>query len=153
MISTALTRRTADRFMQGRGFDPRWAVTYEAALAWLAEDAPQDPKQESGALRKRVSHSGLPRLDDLLEKRTAGYFWWSGWASTAGHSLVAYAMNTYGADRIDDLIVGLTTADDWKALTQAVFGVSAAEFEVGWHAYLRWRYGFGTGQRSGPSGA
>ena len=50
-------------------------------------------------------------------------------------------MNTYGAERFDDLIVGLTTADDWEELTQVVFGVSAAEFEAGWHSYLRWRYG------------
>lgn len=144
MLSTALTRRAIERFMQGRGFDPRWSVTYEAALEWLAEDVnpllPPDPKQESGALRKWVAQNGLPRLDDLLEKRTASYFWWTGWASTAGHSLVAYGMNTYGAERIDDLIVGLTTAEDWDDLTQEVFQVSAQEFELGWHDYLRWRY-------------
>lgn len=145
MVATALTRRAMDRFMQGRGFDPRWSVTYEGALSWLAEETnpllPPDPRQESGALRKRVAQFGLPRLDDLLEKRHAGYYWWAGWVSSAGHSLLAYAMNTYGADRIDDLIVGLTTAQDWEELTQTVFGVSAAEFERGWHAYLRWRYG------------
>lgn len=145
LVSTALTRRAMDRFMQGRGFDPRWSVTYEAALEWLAEDAnpllPPDPKQETGSLRKWVSQNGLPRLGDLLEKRTATYYWWSGWASTAGHSLVAYAMNTYGAERFDDLILGLTTAQDWEQLSRAVFGVSAGELEAGWHAYLRWRYG------------
>ncbi len=145
MVSTALTRRAMDRFMQGRGFDPRWSVTYEAALDWLAEDVnpllPRDPNQETGPLRKRVSQTGLPRLDDLLEKRTSAYSWWSGWASTAGHSLVAYAMDTYGADRIDDLIVGLTTAEDWEQLSRSVFGVSAGELEAGWHAYLGWRYG------------
>lgn len=145
MISTALTRRAMDRFMQDRGFDPRWSVTYEAVLEWLAEDVnpllPRDPKQESGALRKRVSQDGLPRLDDLLEKRTASYFWWTGWASSAGHSLVVYAMNTYSAERFDDLIVGLATADDWEQLSRAVFGVSAGELEAGWHGYLRRRYG------------
>ncbi len=145
MLSTALTRRAMDRFMQGRGFDPRWSVTYEAALEWLAEEVnpllPRDPRQESGALRKRVAQFGLPRLDDLLEKRHAGYYWWAGWASSAGHSLLAYAMNTYGAERIDDLIVGLTTAQDWEELSQSVFGVSAGELESGWHGYLRWRYG------------
>ena len=61
------------------------------------------------------------------------------WAS--GSLTVAYAMNTYGADRFDDLVVGLTKAEDWEALTLSVFGVSAQEFEAGWHAYLRWRYG------------
>lgn len=145
MLSTALTRRAMDRFMQGRGFDPRWSVTYEAALEWLAEDVnpmlPPEPKQESGSLRKWVAQNDLPRLDDLLEKRTAAYFWWTGWASTAGHSLITYAMNTYGAERIDDLIVGLSSAQDWGDLTQAVFQVSASEFEAGWHDYLRWRYG------------
>ncbi|MBI3958974.1 MAG: hypothetical protein HY328_09200 [Chloroflexi bacterium] len=144
MIATALTRRAMDRFMQGRGFDPRWAVTYEAALVWLAEDAnpllPRNPRQESGSLRKRVAQFGLPRLDDLLEKRTANYFWWSGWVSTAGHSLVTYEMNTYGADRFDDLLVGLAVAEDWEELSQSVFGVSAAELERGWQRYLHWRY-------------
>jgi len=145
MVSTALTRQAMDGFMQGRGFDPRWSVTYEAALDWLAEDVnpmlPRDPKQESGSLRKWVAQNGLPRLEDMLEKRTAAYFWWTGWASTAGHSLVAYGMNTYGADRIDDLIAGLSSAQEWDELTQAVFQVSASEFEAGWHDYLRWRYG------------
>lgn len=145
MVSTALTRRAMDGFMQGQGFDPRWSVTYEAALEWLAEDVnpllPPDPRQESGALRKWVAQNGLPRLDDLLEKRTASYFWWTGWASTAGHSLVAYGMNTYGADHIDELIVGLSSAQDWDDLTQAVFQVSASEFEAGWHDYLAWRFG------------
>lgn len=145
MISAALARRVMDRFMEGRRFDPRWGMTYEAALAWLADDAnpllPRDPRLETGALGKWVSHSGLPRLEDLLERRTSSYYWWSGWASTASHTLVAYAMNTYGADRFDDLVVGLTKAEDWEALTLSVFGVSAQEFEAGWHAYLRWRYG------------
>lgn len=144
-VATGLTRRAIDRYMINRGFDPRWSVTYEAALVWLAEDAnpllPREPKQESGALRKYVAESGLPRLDDLLEKRTAGYFWWTGWASTAANSLVRYGMNVYGRDRIDDLIVGLTRAEDWDQLTLAVFDVDAATFEAGWHRYLRQRYG------------
>lgn len=143
-IATALTRKAMDQFMQGRGFDPRWSITYEAALKWLAEDAnpllPREPKQESGALRKYVAQTGLPRLNDLLEKREADYFWFTGWASTAAHSLVTYALNVHGRDKIDDLIVGLTHAADWEALTQSVFGVSASDFEAGWHRYLRQRY-------------
>lgn len=145
MVSAALARLVLDRFMERRRFDPQWALTYEAALAWLAEEAnpllPGDPRLETGALGKWISQSGLPRLDDLLERRTTSYYWWAGWAPTAAHTLIAYAMNTYGADRFNDLIVGLTRAEDWEGLTQSVFGVSAPEFEAGWHAYLRWRYG------------
>lgn len=51
-------------------------------------------------------------------------------------TLVDYAMSTYGRDRLPVLLEGMRRYDSWETLIPAVFGVSAAEFEVGRQAYL-----------------
>jgi hypothetical protein len=39
------------------------------------------------------------------------------------------------------LVAGAGQYDTWDTLMLAVFGVSTAEFETGWHAYLDTYYG------------
>jgi hypothetical protein len=55
-------------------------------------------------------------------------------------TLIEYAVATYGRERLPALVVGLGHYDTWNTLLPAVFGVSAAEFEAGWQAYLADRY-------------
>jgi hypothetical protein len=39
------------------------------------------------------------------------------------------------------LVAGLGQYESWDTLLSAVYGVSAAEFEADWQAYLATRYG------------
>jgi hypothetical protein len=56
-------------------------------------------------------------------------------------TLIDYAVVTYGRDRLPALLAGLQQHNSWETLVPAVFGVSVAEFEAGWQAYLATQYG------------
>ncbi len=52
-------------------------------------------------------------------------------------SVVDFGVTTYGRQTLPHLLQAMAVYDDWETLIPAVYGVSAAEFENGWHAYLR----------------
>jgi hypothetical protein len=52
-----------------------------------------------------------------------------------------YVVATYGREALPALVDGFRRYGDWETLTPAVFGVTAEEFEEGWHAYLAKEYG------------
>jgi hypothetical protein len=56
-------------------------------------------------------------------------------------TLIEYAVATYGLERLPVLVAGLGQYESWETLLPAGFGVSAAEFEAGWQAYLVAHYG------------
>jgi hypothetical protein len=56
-------------------------------------------------------------------------------------TLIDYAVATYGRERLPALVAGLGQYQSWDTLLPAVYGVSAAEFEAGWQAYLSAHYG------------
>ncbi len=47
--------------------------------------------------------------------------------------LVAFIATTYGLDTLPRVLQGFGEYDDWEILAPAVFGLSAAELEAGWH--------------------
>jgi hypothetical protein len=49
---------------------------------------------------------------------------------------IEYGISAYGRDRLPTLLDGVRRYISWDALIPAVFGVSTAEFEAGWQAYL-----------------
>jgi hypothetical protein len=55
-------------------------------------------------------------------------------------TLIDYAVTAYGRERLPALVGGLGQYESWDALIPAVFGVSSAEFETGWQAYLDTHY-------------
>jgi hypothetical protein len=55
-------------------------------------------------------------------------------------AMMEYAAATYGPERIPALLAATDEHSSWEMLIQAVFGVSAAEFEVGWQNYLAEHY-------------
>lgn len=54
---------------------------------------------------------------------------------------IDYAVATYGRGRLPMLVAGLGHYDRWETLIPAVYGVSSADFEAGWQAYLTAHYG------------
>jgi hypothetical protein len=64
-------------------------------------------------------------------------------------TLIEYAVNTYGRERLPVLLASLGQYDSWDTLLPAVYGVSAAEFEAGWQAYLAAHYGVSVAHKSG----
>jgi len=56
-------------------------------------------------------------------------------------TLIEYAVATYGRERLPTLVAGLGQHESWETLIPAVYGVSPAEFEAGWQAYLTTHYG------------
>lgn len=56
-------------------------------------------------------------------------------------TLVEYAVENYGAERLPALLHGLGQSDSWETLLPAVYGVSPAEFVAGWQRYLATHYG------------
>jgi hypothetical protein len=51
-------------------------------------------------------------------------------------ALLDYIAATYGPEQIGVLWPFLRESKEWATLIPAVFGVSVAEFEAGWQAYL-----------------
>ena len=56
-------------------------------------------------------------------------------------TLIEYAVATYDRERLPALVAGLGHYESWETLIPAVYGVSPAEFEAGWQAYLAAQYG------------
>ncbi|MBP7964868.1 MAG: hypothetical protein KBG20_22205, partial [Caldilineaceae bacterium] len=126
------------------GINPGWYLVLRGVQSWLAQEVnpispipPPDLPIPQAALDLYVETNGLPTLDALRVSRDPDFTWAAGWSSQAAHSLVVYAMTTYGPDKVDDLVAGLTQHESWETLIPALFGVTAGEFEAGWHAYLR----------------
>jgi hypothetical protein len=55
-------------------------------------------------------------------------------------TVISFSLATYGRERLAVLIDALGDHATWHTLIPAVFGVSLAEFEYGWHAYLAEQY-------------
>ena len=54
----------------------------------------------------------------------------------AAATVIDYVVDTYGRQRLPDLVVGFRTHSTWDSMIPAVFGISAQEFESGWQAHL-----------------
>lgn len=55
-------------------------------------------------------------------------------------SAVAYALTTFGRERLPALLVGLDHHGSWNGLIRSVLGVSPEEFERGWNQYVEEHY-------------
>jgi hypothetical protein len=89
----------------------------------------------------RVGRALPTRLDELVSRSLAESLFDPPPASHPGQAvalatLIEYAAATYGRERLPTLVAGLGQYDSWDTLLPAVYGVSPAEFEAGWHAYL-----------------
>jgi len=55
-------------------------------------------------------------------------------------TILDYVAATYGEGKVPEFISALGQSSSLDTLIPALFGVSAANFEVGWQAYLVERY-------------
>jgi hypothetical protein len=97
----------------------------------------------------------LTHLDQLFMPALKHDDWAKPPASHPGQTvavatLIDYAVATYGKERLPLLIAGLGHYDRWATLIPAVYGVSTAEFEAGWQAYLTAHYGVSVMLPSNP---
>jgi len=56
-------------------------------------------------------------------------------------TLIDYMATAYGREQVAALFHALPAHRNWDTLIPAVFGLSVAEFETGWHRYLAEEYG------------
>lgn len=63
------------------------------------------------------------------------------WRNAVAKSVVAYAVDTYGTEKLPQLVRGLARYYTWSDLLGGVYGVSIDEFEAGWNRYLTTKYG------------
>jgi hypothetical protein len=104
---------------------------------------------EDGFLAQWVSHAPPTRLDQLAAPVRPGEFMAQPGDQFPPHypghtvalaTLVEYIVAAYGRERLPVLVAGLGQYESWDTLLPPVFGVSAAEFEAGWQAYLAAHY-------------
>jgi hypothetical protein len=55
-------------------------------------------------------------------------------------TLLDYAAATYGREYLPLLMANFGKYESWERLIPAVFGITAAQFEAGWQAYLATYY-------------
>jgi hypothetical protein len=55
-------------------------------------------------------------------------------------SALAYAMHTFGRERLPALLAGLHHHGSWSGLIRGVFGVAPEEFERGWNQFVEEHY-------------
>lgn len=135
----------------------RYAALCAAHTLWMPSPAQMnipllcaEPHREELILSPWGSYNPLIRLDQLAVPLRPGEYieepdsvhriGYPGQA-VAMATLIEYAVVTYGRERLPTLVAGLRSHDRWATLIPAVYGVSAAEFEAGWQAYLVAHYG------------
>jgi hypothetical protein len=89
----------------------------------------------------RMGRALPTRLEELVSRPLAESLFDPPPASHPGRTvalatLIEYAAATYGRERLPVLVASLGQYDSWDTLLPAVYGVSPAEFEAGWRAYL-----------------
>jgi hypothetical protein len=119
-----------------------WQPVRRGLRTWLQNDLllqrwPWD--EEAARLFQSQSRARLPlkltavteRSEDQLTNRSAMM-----WQSAAAESMIDYAVQTYGRERLPDLVQGFRTYSAWSELIPHVFGDSVEEFEAGWNHQL-----------------
>jgi hypothetical protein len=91
--------------------------------------------------RSRLDQFILPvSADPYVEAASKGYQTTYAGQTIALATLIDYAVVTYGRERLPTLVASLGQYQRWDTLLPAAFGISAAEFEAGWQAYLMEQY-------------
>jgi hypothetical protein len=110
---------------------PLWQTTALLASNLCQELAIQGTARPPAQLEMLAMHMYEGEFRDLAP--------WG--EQVALETVVEYAVARYGPERLPVLVQAMDRHTTWTDLIFTVYGVSAAEFEAGWHAYLHARYG------------
>ncbi len=110
------------------GADQRWTHLMPPALPLRLDASVYAGSHPDGALRLPISGSQIVALETVIE----------------------YVAATYGRASLPRLIAAFGDHASWQSLIPEVFGISAAEFEAGWQAYLTTQYGSSVPSTQGP---
>ncbi len=99
----------------------------QAALLWWGEHIPATHLAQLAVPIRPHAHAEIESVTDLVS--------YPGQTVELA-TLIEYAVATYGRERLPALMTGLGQYQSWETLIPAVYGVSVAEFETGWQAYL-----------------
>ena len=133
---------------------PQWKamINQFTVTAWLEQYA--DPHSASHDIHMSWRHAAqsIPLtatlqselITDLIrfcqEDAGCGYNARMFDAQRAARPLAEYLIATYGADSVTRLLTAFQSHESWETLAPDVYGLSAAQLEAEWHAYLRATY-------------
>lgn len=132
--------------MTRRHYLHRWEMIVWSLYGWLRSDLLDQRSPwhaQAQAVFKASLSDQLPlRLDEFedwpndnrpAQERVMRQY-------MVSESIIDFAINTYGRDKVPALIAGMERYRDWDSLTTTIFGVSAADFEAAWNRYLAQTY-------------
>jgi hypothetical protein len=109
------------------------ANTTERIVAWRYRQPPMELTLPSLAdVQLRSTDVDLNLMKEPAESAASGVAW---------ATVLEYATSTFGAGKLPVLLAALPKYESWDTLVPAVFGLPLAEFESGWRAFLKARYG------------
>lgn len=149
-ISQSIVSRLSFWVLNGYGHDPalptfaaEWRAVMRGLRGWLRTDL----LGQRWPWDAQAATFFAERYGERLPLRLATLTSWSEtpwemdqdrrlWQAGATEALLNYIVNTYGRDKLSELVQGLRQHDTWDELIPAVFAESVTEFEAGWNSYL-----------------
>jgi hypothetical protein len=147
-IVSRFTSRVLNQVLteSGRTNSYSWQNMFRAVRGWLRTDvlAQRSPWHQQAELVFRRLRQDYPYLHLVdvtdpyrseLPSREQDM-----WEYMVAESIVSYAVDTYGQEKLTTFVQGLGEYNYWSALLPRTFGVPVAEFEAGWNRYLDQTY-------------
>ncbi len=120
----------------------RWPILIWGLRGWLRDDLLDQPSPWHEEAIEVLRHSApkfLPiELNDITDLRTKArptredvilrYL--------SAESFMQYVVDTYGRQRLPDLLITMVQDSSWKDIIPHVYGHSVEEFEAGWNMHL-----------------
>ncbi len=155
-IAYPLTRRVVDQALRETRIDSQWGPLVDGMRHWLAgEDNPLPSAWRwyvKGLLKQRLRRASTVHLTHFVTPHWASLDQGERWVRIlAGESVVDYAVEVYGRDRLPALLRELSEHETWDTLVPTVFDVPLEEFEAGWRLYLADRFGSNLQQATNSS--
>lgn len=124
-LTYLLAGRVLDERLRNVQMASGWRPMLQAIRWWLGWNGPLPPP----VWINQVSIVAEPR-ENSAERYLADE------QMIEARSLIDYAIQTYGDDKLPRLLAAFSQYDSWEAVIPAVFGVSAEQFEQGWQMYM-----------------
>lgn len=147
LVAYPLARRVLGEATDAMQVESYWQPVLDGVRHWFGwEDEPVPSAWHyyiEGLLRDRIAHAPAVELTYLVTPhwRALGRSdWWV--RILAAETVVEYAVETYGRDRLPALLQAFENHETWETLIPAVFDVSVEEFEAGWRSHLLKRFSF-----------